>query len=96
MIEDHLYRALGQYDGVIYTLPPGDQSYHRRTDDSVIKTSNDGFELWFGTPDHWDWHCKFPEARKLAWFILWTWWAKGTWFGLRSWLWYKLLARRCR
>ena len=94
-LETRLYRWLGQYDGVIYTDPPGDRLYMCRTKDSVIKTGNDGSVLWIGTPDTWYWHCRFPEARKLAWFILWNWWAKSTWFGLRRWLWYRLLARQC-
>lgn len=95
-LETWLYRRLGQHDGVIYTHPPGDSLYMVRTEDRVIKTGNDGFELWIGSPDQWYWHCKFDEARRLAWFILWNWWAKATWFGLRRWAWYKLLNRRCR
>lgn len=92
--EERLYQWLGQYDGVIYTDPPGDKLRMKGTD-YVIKTSNDGYELWIGTMDEWRWHCRFPEARRLAWFILWTWWSKSTWFGLRRWAWYKLLTRQC-
>jgi hypothetical protein len=52
---------------------------------------NDGAELWLGY--HWKWlaHYDARDARRLAWFILWTWWAKGTWFGLKRWIWYKAL-----
>jgi hypothetical protein len=93
-LEERLYNALGtEWCGNIN--PPGD---HIRIDLAhgwLAATSNDGFELWIGTEDRWDWHCRFPEALRLAWFILWRWWALSTWFGLRRWLWYKLLTRRC-
>lgn len=34
------------------------------------------------------------EAMQLAWFILWEWWAKARWFGLKDRLWYWALSRR--
>lgn len=57
----------------------------------VYVTNNDGFELWMGTPHEWKHHMRANEARRLAWFILWTWWGKGTWFGLRRWIYYRAL-----
>lgn len=50
--------------------------------------NNDGFELWLGY--RWKWHVfyKDKDARRLAWFILWDWWAKSTWFGLKRRIWY--------
>ncbi len=57
----------------------------------VYRTNNDGFELWMGYPNEWHHHMHSKDARRLAWFILWTWWAKGTWFGLKRWIWYKAL-----
>jgi hypothetical protein len=49
---------------------------------------NDGHELWLGTPNTWHVFYRAKDARRLAWFILWEWWAKGTWFGLKSKIWY--------
>ena len=49
---------------------------------------NDGHELWLGTPNHWHVFYRAKDARRLAWFILWEWWAKGTWFGLKRKIWY--------
>ena len=53
---------------------------------------NDGHELWIGSWDKWYFHCKAGDARRLAWFVLWTWWAKGTWFGLKRKIWYRALS----
>ena len=49
---------------------------------------NDGFELWLGTHDKWHVFYSAKHARRLAWFILWDWWAVSTWFGLKRELWY--------
>lgn len=57
----------------------------------VASTGNDGYELWLG---YWHaWKISYPtkEARHLAWWILWHWWARQTWFGLRRWVYYKAL-----
>lgn len=54
----------------------------------VASVGNDGFELWLGGYHHWDVFYRAKDARKLAWFILWTWWAKSTWFGIKRRLWY--------
>lgn len=53
--------------------------------------NNDGFDLWLGYRH--EWHVFYPaaEARRLAWFILWTWWIKGTWCGLKRKIWYGAL-----
>ena len=50
--------------------------------------NNDGFELWLGWRSEWHVFYQAKYARRLAWFILWTWWARGTWFGLKRRLWY--------
>jgi len=62
----------------------------------ISTSSNDGFWLSIGyggetKVDFWD-----NDARRVAWFILWKWWAKSTWFGLKRALWYRLLHRRVR
>lgn len=94
-LEERLYEALGQYDGEIYTLPPGDRLCHG---DSIMvaRVGNGGSDLFIGTRDEWLFVRSAKQARRLAWFILWTWWAKSTWCGVRTWLWYKLLHRKAK
>lgn len=60
----------------------------------IATTNNDGFELWLGWRSEWHVFYKAKDARRLAWFILWTWWVKGTWCGLKRWLWYRALSYR--
>lgn len=63
----------------------------------VARTSNDGFELWlaYNEPGHgWLAHYPSKAARQLAWFVLWHWWGKSTWFGLKRKLWYWALHER--
>lgn len=52
--------------------------------------NNDGFEVWisYAREGRWLTHFRANEARRLAWFILWDWWAVATWFGLKRRLWY--------
>lgn len=52
---------------------------------------NDGFEIGLGY--HHEWHVIYQAkyARQLAWFIIWDWWAKATWFGLKRKIWYSAL-----
>jgi hypothetical protein len=57
---------------------------------------NDGFELWIGYRHKWLFHCREDDARRLAWFIVWDWWIKGTWFGLKRHIWYGALSRMVR
>jgi len=101
-IEEQLFDALGE-EWCGNTTPPGDHLGFRLRDYGVeggresyyyVGTSNDGFELWLGTNSKWDTFMNAREARRLAWFILWRWWARGTWFGLRRAIWYRLLHRR--
>ena len=96
--EEWLYDALGSH-WCGNTNPPGcnlgvDLTDNRGVED-IARTLNDGFELWVGSREEWKWFCTGKAARQLAWFILWRWWAVGTWFGLRRTLWYWLLTRRC-
>lgn len=64
----------------------------------VAHTSNDGFELWLAYNDGGKWLTWYPApaARQLAWFILWHWWGKSTWFGLKRKLWYWALRTQLR
>lgn len=62
----------------------------------VVCTQNDGFELWIGTDDEWRWFIRWDEGvLRLGWFIIWTWWIRSTWCGLRRAIWYWALRRRC-
>ncbi len=102
-LESRLYDLLG-HEWAGSTVPPGDHLNMRLRDYGrddrgrevyyVAATSNDGFDLWLGKSYEWDTFMSAPEARRLALFILWRWWARGTWFGLRRRLWYWLLRRR--
>lgn len=69
---------------------------HRATTDPemVAQVLNDGFDLYVGYPSKWLISMKEINSRKLAWFIIWTWWIKGTWFGLRRVIWYWALHRK--
>lgn len=76
---------------------PGSTKEMRFTDGSwpdIVNIHNDGCELWIGTMDEWHTHMNRTDARRMAWFILWEWWAKGEWFGLKRAAWYRLLHRR--
>jgi hypothetical protein len=53
--------------------------------------NNDGCEVWLWWAGSWAAFYREKDARRLAWFILWDWWAVGTWFGLKRWIWYKAL-----
>jgi hypothetical protein len=98
-----IYKTLGE--GETNDRPPGStqnlkfnivKGKCKAADDYEIATTdcNDGFELWLGNLYEWHAFYNAKDARRLAWFILWTWWAKGTWFGLKRWLWYKSLRIR--
>ena len=56
----------------------------------VAGTSNDGFDMNIGyrDADRYSLSLRHEEARSLAWFILWHWWARGTWFGIKRRIWY--------
>lgn len=57
--------------------------------------NNDGFELWLGyRKGRWNVFYRDNHARRLAWFIIWDWWIKSTWFGLKRKIWYQALHYR--
>jgi hypothetical protein len=60
----------------------------------VFSALEDGHEIGIGWPDKWHVILNGGTALHLAWFILWTWWARGTWFGLKRRIWYWGLRRR--
>lgn len=96
-IENWLYTKLGgEWCGNV--CPPADMETIHWTEmgcERVATITNDGFELSIGRPDEWWGSIRREHARRLAWFILWRWWIRGEWFGLRRAIWYWLLHRRC-
>ena len=59
----------------------------------VISFENDSFELGFGYPDKWLMFLGRKDFHKvMRWYL--KNWAWGEWFGLRRYLWYKLLHRK--
>jgi len=82
-----------------YCVPPGSRCELIFGDEGLdIATFdvNDGFELWLGSPNKWYRFYSGKEARQLAWFVLWTWWVKATWFGFKRKLWYWGLSNKVR
>ena len=59
----------------------------------VASARNDGFDLFIGYRDRWLFHCEARHMRRLAWWVLWEWWAKGTWCGLKRRIYYAALTR---
>ena len=107
-LANRLYHLLGQrgpfHDGM--PQPPGDslslnfgEKNTRPGGDGrslyVASVTNDGFDFFIGNREQWFFHCRAPEARQLAWFILWDWWLKSTWLGLKRKAWYWALHQQC-
>lgn len=59
----------------------------------VIASNNDGFELWFGTAHKWYHHMRSADVHILLRYIIWEWFAKARWFGLRRPIYYWALHR---
>ena len=59
----------------------------------VLASNNDGFELWLGTPHKWYHHMGEREVRLLTRYLLWDWYVKARWLGLRRPLYYWALHR---
>mgnify|MGYP001612174797 CR=1 FL=1 len=97
--ESVLYDWLGQ-EWCGTTGPPANhltlyvEDPHLRDRKYVFSTLNDGFELGIGYPHSWLCIIRKEVALKAAWFIIWRWWIRGTWCGLRTAIWYWLLNRR--
>ena len=100
MVADWVYKRVGShpYGAQEMSKAPGDGlvfDFGEPNDDGrslyVARTGNDGFELWVGYRDQWLFHCWKQDAFRLAWWILWDWWVRATWCGLRRWLWFRAL-----
>lgn len=95
--ESRIYYLLSGHDCGNETVPLDHQSI-RIDDDGVTRVFcflNDSFEIGIGYPDRW--HC-ILRREAVHKFIFWylSKWIFGEWLGLRRWIWYKLLHRRCR
>lgn len=97
-LEDRLFILLGDDWGGNPSPPGQNVNIHTRAaDESGVERvfswgSNDGFVLGIGYPDQWHVFLNRREATMLWWTI--TFRALSTWFGLRRWVWYRLLSRR--
>jgi len=92
-IEKKIYECLGRFDG-FYTHPPmDDRKLYIKGE--LIKFGNDGHEIYLGNIDRWHYFFDEKTFRKLAIWYLMN-WVFIDWFGLRSWIWFKLLSRNVR
>jgi hypothetical protein len=67
--------------------------YEDQSCDRVVMFLNDAFELGFGYPNEWHMIIRRKSFHKIMRWYLWN-WVVFEWFGVRRWLWYKLLHRR--
>lgn len=89
-MRSRILRFVSQFDGY-YCRPPLDMKKIRFGKREVACLNDDGLEVWIGTLDEWQFHTDHREFLKIC---LWYLWMRTVidWFGLRSWLYYKLLA----
>jgi hypothetical protein len=105
VVADWIFRNLAG-DKDEYCSPPGSEIWvefgevdpgHGRPLYTATTYNNDGFELWIAyTKGPWLTHFRASDARRLAIIILWDWWIKSTWLGLKRALWYRSLRWICR
>lgn len=74
-------------DGSARVIPRGTEDAY------VLASNNDGFELWFGTPHKWYHHMNQREVRLLTRYLLWDWYVKARWLGLRRPIYYWALRK---
>lgn len=92
--ENKLYDLLG-YRLVGNTVPPLDNTTLHYHDDGihwVASITEDAHEVGLGYYDEWKMFINRPQFHKIIRWYLWQ-WSVHDWFGLRRWLWYKLLHR---
>lgn len=92
-VEEHLGNRLAVRKFVSYEEMTDDRRKHLI---HVFAALDDGGSIGIGRPDEWNIIMDTKVALHLAWFVLWTWWAKGTWFGLKRAIWYSTLRRIIR
>ena len=97
-LEQHIYHWLSDEWCGNDVVPASTLSHEiERFDGDTYKVASildDGFALYLGYSTEWKFNITRSQARSLAWFIIWDWWVKGEWFGLRRRAWYWLLRRR--
>lgn len=96
-IAERIYDSAIAGQGTGRPMPPGDwltTEFGGADDDGKplyhAMVGNDGFDLYVGYRNQDRWLVSFGmrDALHLARFILWTWWVRGTWCGLRRRIWY--------
>lgn len=65
--------------------------YPWQGEERVFANNNDGSELWFGYPDHWEWHIGSDEIRRLTRYLIVDYWLRSRWLGLRRPIYYVAL-----
>lgn len=58
--------------------------------------NNDGSELWFGTPHEWHTHLDSKDVRRLFWYLIFEWYGRARWFGLRRPIYYWALRQHLK
>lgn len=94
-VENWLYKALGE-EWLGNTMMPlgGNHTLHFHEDgvEYVASFIEDAHDIGFGYPDEWKLIIHRKSLHKVMRWYLWN-WAYRDWFGVRRWLWYKLLHR---
>lgn len=76
-----------------YRPPTSDIGFRAQEPDGtevVLISHGDSFDLVYGKdPSYFAVPVSPKAAMKMAWFVLWKWWFRGTWMGwkLRAWYW---------
>jgi hypothetical protein len=94
-VEDLLYHILSTEDCGNNGVPLNHstlrfQDYHGC--EQVVSFLNDSFEVGIGSPERWDLMIERKDFHRIIRWYLGQWALE--WFGLRRWIWYKLLYRR--
>jgi len=97
-VRRHPYRmildALGD-DFCGNKAPPGQQTRLERKLSGVyvVDYHEDGGTLWIGYSDQWLVYMSIGESLRLARFIVWDFWVRATWCGVKRRVWYWALSR---
>ena len=95
--ERRLYYLLSEHWCGNEMVPLDHRSIHIDDDGCtrVFCFLDDSFEIGIGYPDEWHAIIRRPAIHRFIWWYLCQ-WAFGEWFGVRRWIWYKLLHRSCK
>ena len=94
----HPYRLIIDWLGDDFCgnkTPPGQQVRLERPLSGVYVADyhEDGGTLWIGYSDQWLVHMGGAESLRLARFIIWQYWIRATWLGLKRRIWHWALSR---